>query len=134
MEDKPSNIIRAPASRSVVDREAHRTTARALSLIDECDVAINGVLSSDEATVKKWTKHSDPIFDDESGEGSVIIDRVRLADIVRAYADANEGHFPQIETVTTNDLQNAVQRALRRTGESIAIRRKAFTAAADKVA
>src|SRR5262245_59962489 len=115
-----SNIVRVPTSRSVAEREAKRTMTRALTLIDEVDIVINLILS-DETIIEEWALHSDPLFDEDSYEGSVDIDKTRLADIVRkvASSEGNTGRFPQIVVVKTRQLQIAVQYALRRTGESL---------------
>ena len=120
---------RAPSSRSVVEREAHRIVTRHATLTDEVDALINEVLR-DEAMQGQWALHSDPIFDDESLEGSVKIDRVRLADMVKAKATENAEAYPLTCDAKTNAVQQRVQAALRRTNESINQRRANIKTAA----
>jgi hypothetical protein len=119
---------RAPAARSVVEREAHRIVTRHATLVDEVDAIINEILS-DEALRDQWVTHDDPTFDNESTEGSVDIDKVRLADMVKAIASNGE-RYPLTKDAFTQRVKHAVQSALRRTGGSINQRRSRLTAAA----
>jgi hypothetical protein len=126
-----SNAIkapRAPGAQSVVEREAHRAVTRHATLVDEVDAAINEILVDDKLQ-PEWVKHNNPTFDDESEEGSVAIDKVRLADMVKAIANAKGGSYPLVKTNTTHRVQQAVQAALRRTSGSINQRRAGIKAA-----
>ena len=113
---------RAPASRSLAEREAKRVVKLHVSLVTEIDTCINEIFS-DEEMKARWIKHADPIFDEESQEGSVDIDKIRLADLVREWATIHKDRFIRIYGTRTNVLKNAVQRALSRTDESVSKRR-----------
>jgi len=118
-----------PGSASLAERESNRKVTRHATLVDEADAIINEIVSDDELYAE-WARHNDPIFDDESQEGSVFIDKVRLADMVKVFASKVGGRYPQINAALTHRVQQAVQAALRRTDESINQRRsKAKTAA-----
>lgn len=112
---------RVPASRSVVERETKRIVTRHVSLLDEVDTLINEILDSDQQD--RWILHANPAFDDESSEGSVDVDKIRLADMVRTQAMNNPLHYPQVLANHTHRISQAVQRALSRTGESVNQRR-----------
>lgn len=113
---------RVPASKSVVERENRRIVTRHQTLVDEVDALINEVINDPE-THDLWVKHSDPAFDDESTEGSVDIDKIRLADMVKAHASDNAVRYPLAYAAHTKRVSQAIQSALRRTGESISQRR-----------
>lgn len=121
-------VPRVPVSRSLVEREAKRVVQLNATIIDQADACINEILN-DEKMAINWAKHADPVFDEESQEGSVDIDKVRLADIVREWAAAHKGRYPLIDAARTNRLKNAVQRALARTSESVTKRRNHLKAA-----
>jgi hypothetical protein len=118
-----------PGSASLVERESNRKVTSHLTLVDEVDAVINEIISND-ALQADWSRHNDPVFDDESHEGSVIIDKVRLADMVKRYAATVEGRYPLTEAALTHRVQQAVQAALRRTEESVNQRRTKAKAAA----
>jgi hypothetical protein len=117
-----------PGSASLVERESNRKVTRHATLVDEVDAVINEIISND-ALYEEWARHNDPIFDDESREGSVFIDKVRLADMVKAYAATVAGRYPLIGAALTHRVQQAVQAALRRTEESVNQRRAKAKAA-----
>lgn len=110
---------RAPGVKSVAQRNADRVVFRHAKLIDEVDDVIDMILD-DPAYIDKWELHNDPTFDDESSEGDVEIDKVRLADMVIEKAGSN---FPQIADATTKRVKQAVQGALRRNRGSVSQRR-----------
>jgi hypothetical protein len=116
---KALSAPRAPGVKSVAQRNAERTVFRHASIVDEVDTVIDLILD-DAEYVKKWELHNDPVFDDESSEGDVEIDKVRLADLVIEKA---KGDFPQIDAATTKRVKLAVQAALRRNSGSVRQRR-----------
>jgi hypothetical protein len=118
-----------PASTTNEQRESKRTVAHSATLVDEVDAAIRVILDGADAKLKeRWAVHNNPVFDNESQEGSVTIDKVRLADMVKAIAKAAPGKYPLIERSLTRRVELAVGAAQRRTHDDINERRRLLAA------
>jgi len=116
---KALSAPRAPGVKSVAQRNTERVVFRHASIVDEVDTVIDLILEDSEY-IDAWELHNDVVFDDESTEGDVQIDQVRLADMVVKKANRR---FPLIDGATTKRVKQAVQAALRRNKGSVNQRR-----------